>query len=134
MTAVSIWPIVAAALASMLIGYVWFHPRVFGALWMRLINVTPEMAARAMRERQRSTVVALVASMVIAYVMNYFGIAWGVYNVVGGVELGFWCWIGFVAPTLLTQVTWEQRPFSLYIISALYWLASFIAMGVILTL
>jgi hypothetical protein len=134
MTAVSIWPIVAAALASMLIGYVWFHPRVFGALWMRLINVTPEMAARAMRERQRSTVVALVASMVIAYVMNYFGIAWGVYNVVGGVELGFWCWIGFVAPTLLTQVTWEQRPFSLYLISALYWLASFIAMGVILTL
>lgn len=134
MTAVSIWPIVAAALSSLLIGYVWFHPRVFGALWMRLINVTPAMADRAMRQRQKNTIAALIASMIIAYVMNYFGIAWGVFDAIGGIELGFWCWIGFVAPTLYTQVIWEQRPFQLYLVSALYWLTSFIVMGVILTI
>lgn len=134
MDAVSFLPILAAALASMVIGYVWYDPHVFGAVWMRLLNVTPEMAEKAKRRRQLYTLLALLASMVVAYVMNYFGIAWGVYTLSGGAELGLWCWVGFVAPTFLSQVLWEQKQLQLFYISALYWLVSFVAMGMILTL
>ncbi len=76
----------------------------------------------------------LLASMLTAYVMNYFGIAWGVFDVIGAIELGFWCWIGFVATTMLSTVLWEQKSFKLYLINAGYSLVSFIAMATILLL
>ena len=77
---------------------------------------------------------AFCASVVVAYVMNHFGIAWGVFDWIGGVELGFWCWLGFAAPVLLGPVLWEGKSTKLYAINAGFWLVSFIVMGVILTL
>lgn len=131
---VSFWPILAASVASVVLGYIWYHPRVFGAAWMRMTGVTPEMAERGARRNTIYAFVALLASMIVAYVMNYFGIAWGVYDWVGAIELGFWTWVGFAAPAMLGSVLWEHRPVRLYLINAVYWLLSFIVMAVILVI
>jgi hypothetical protein len=77
-------------------------------------------------------VLGLLASMLAAYVMSYFGIAWQVYDWVGAVNLGLWCWVGFAAPVMLGQVLWEQKPVRLYLINACYWLVSFVVMALIL--
>jgi hypothetical protein len=70
--------------------------------------------------------------MLVAYVMNHFGIAWGVFDWIGAVELAFWCWLGFVAPTMLGMVLWEMKPIKYYAMVAGYWLVAFIMMAVIL--
>ncbi len=75
-----------------------------------------------------------LSAMVIAYVMNHFGIAWGVFDWIGAIELGIWTWIGFTAPVLLGSILWEMRPVSYFLITASYWLLSFIMMAVILVL
>ena len=135
MIVVTFWPIVAAGVASVLIGWVWYHPRVFGTTWMRLANVTPEMAERGKKMMPLSIIVSLLGSMLIAYVMNYVGIAFHIYDWVGAVfELALWSWLGFVVPTSLGMVLWEQRPVKLYFINAFYWLVTFIAMALILLL
>ena len=134
MTVVTIWPLVVAAIANVAIGMIWYHPKFFGSIWMRLSNITPEMAEKAKRMMPLYSLAAFLAGMVAAYVMNYFGIAWGVYDIVGAVELGFWCWAGFVAPTMLGQVLWDHRPFTVYLINASYWLVSFVVMAVILVI
>ena len=132
---VTLWPIVAAGVASVLIGWVWYHPRVFGTTWMRLANVTPEMAERGKKMMPLSVILSLCGSMLIAYVMNYVGIAFHIFDWVGAVfELALWCWLGFVVPTSLGTILWEQRPFKLYLINTLYWLVTFIAMALILVL
>ena len=132
---VTFWPIVAAGVASVLIGWVWYHPRVFGTTWMRLANVTPEMAERGKKMMPLSVILSLCGSMLIAYVMNYVGIAFHIFDWVGAVfELALWCWLGFVVPTSLGTILWEQRPFKLYLINTLYWLVTFIAMALILVL
>ena len=132
---VTLWPIVAAGVASVLIGWVWYHPRVFGTTWMRLATVTPEMAERGKKMMPLSVVISLCGSMLIAYVMNYVGIAFHIYDWVGAIfELALWCWLGFVVPTSLGTILWEQRPFKLYLINTLYWLVTFIAMALILVL
>ena len=132
---VTFWPIVAAGVASVLIGWVWYHPRVFGTTWMRLANVTPEMAERGKKMMPLSVVVSLCGSMLIAYVMNYVGVAFHIFDWVGAVfELALWCWLGFVVPTSLGMVLWEQRPFKLYLINTLYWLVTFVVMALILVL
>ena len=126
--------ILFAGVASLVIGFVWYHPKVFGVPWTRMTNLSPEMVERGKKRMPVMAFFGFMASMLAAYVMNYFGIAWGVYDVIGAIELGFWCWLGFVAPTMLGMVLWEQKPFALYLINALYWLVSFVAMAVVLIL
>jgi len=134
MTTVTFWPIFAAGIASVIIGMIWYHPKVFGTAWMRLANVTPEMAERGKKRMPLMAIMALLASMIAAYVMSYFGIAWGVFDWIGAVELGFWCWIGFTAPTMLGMVLWEHKPIRYYLIVSLYWLVTFIVMAIILVI
>lgn len=131
---INFWAILAAGVASMLVGAAWYHPKVLGGAWMRLNNMTPEMVERGKRRMARMTFVALLASMLVAYVMSYFGIAWGVYTVPNALELGFWCWMGFVAPAMLGSVLWDQKPLRLYFINSLYWLVSFLVMALVLFL
>lgn len=129
---VTFWPILAAGVWSMVFGYIWFHPKVFGTAWMRLANISPEAAEKGKKRMPYMTALGLLASMLAAYVMAYFGIAWGVYDWIGAMELGFWCWAGFVAPAMLGMVLWEGKSFKLYLITSLYWLLDLMVIAVIL--
>lgn len=131
---VTLMPIVIAAIANVILGFLWYHPSVFGGAWMRLTGITPELAERGKKRMPISVIAAFLASMVVAYVMSYFGIAWGVFDWLSAIELGFWLWIGFTAPAMLGSVLWDQKPLRLYFINALFWLVSFIVMAVILVL
>ena len=124
--------ILVAAVAATIIGFIWYHPRVFGAAWMRYTGITPEMADRGKHRMPLHALFGLIAGVVVAYVMFWFGAAWGVYDWTGALQLAFWCWIGFIAPILLGTVIWEQKPFRLYLINVLYWLVTFIVIALIL--
>lgn len=132
MIEVTFLSILAAGIVSAIIGFVWYHPRVFGSAWMRMSNVTPEMVERGKRRMPLYAFLAFLASMVVAYVMSFVAPVLVYPDWIGAIELGIWLWIGFVAPTMLGQVLWEQKPFLLYLINAGYWLVSFIAMAVVL--
>jgi hypothetical protein len=125
-------PVLLAGIASVLIGWLWFSPYLFGNLWMRLTNLSPEQVERGKKCMWLMAILGLIGSMLIAYVMSYFGIAWQVYDWVGAVNLGIWSWIGFAAPVMLGQILWEQKPVRLYLINACYWLVSFVVMALIL--
>ncbi|QQG38341.1 MAG: DUF1761 domain-containing protein [Candidatus Kaiserbacteria bacterium] len=132
MTEVSLISLLASGIVSLLIGFAWYHPKVFGGIWMRLSNITPESQERGKRRMPVSAGITFLASMVIAYVMSYFGIAWGVYDPIGAIELAFWIWIGFVAPTMLGTVLWEQKPFLLYVINVGFWFVALVAIAIVL--
>lgn len=121
--------VAASGLAAVIIGYIWYHPRVFGGAWMRMSNITPEMAERGKKRMPLMAIFGLLAAMLVAYVMSYVSAAWGFYEWTGALQLGFWCWVGFVAPTMLGSVLWEQKPFRLYLINTLYWLVAFLVMA-----
>ena len=131
---VSFLPIFVSGIVTVIIAFGWYHPKVFGSAWMRMAGISPEAAERGKKKMPIAVAAAFFSSMLIAYVMNYFGGAWGVYDIVGAVELGAWSWLGFVAPTMLGIVLWEQKPFKLYLINALYWLVSFIAIAITLVI
>ena len=129
---ISFLAIVLAAIASFILGHVWYHPRLFGAQWMRLVNVTPEHVEQGKRFMPLSALAAFVANLLVASVMDYLGVTLGVIDIAGAVQLALWCWIGFVVPTTLGTVLWEHRPLTLYLINASYWLVSFVVMAVVL--
>lgn len=129
---VTFLPILIAGIANVVLGMVWFNPKVFGNTWMAAGNIQPSESAK--KKMPIMAFVAFLAAMLVAYVMNHFGIAWGVFDWIGAVELGFWCWVGFTAPTMLGMVLWEGKPVKYYAIVAGHWLVSFILMAVILVL
>lgn len=129
---INLLSVLIAALSSVVLMYVWYHPKVFGSAWARMSGITPEMAEKGKRRMPLMMVLALIASIIVAYVMTYFSIAWGVFDWIGAIELGFWCWAGFTAPTMIGMVLWEQKSFKVYLINASYWLVSFVVMALIL--
>ncbi|HUO56326.1 MAG TPA: DUF1761 domain-containing protein [Candidatus Paceibacterota bacterium] len=129
---VTFLPILGSGIAAAVIGYIWFHPRVFGGYWMRHAGISPEMAEKAKRRMPIYGFVGVLAAMLVAYVMNYFGIAWSVYTWQQSLQLGFWCWVGFTAPPMLGMILWEHKPIRYYLITTLYWLVAFCVIALIL--
>lgn len=125
--------LLAAAVACVAIGFVWYHPSVFGTMWTRAAGITPEMAERGKKNMPLMAIGGFLASIAVAYVMTYFALVVGVFDWIGALELAFWCWAGFAAPILLGPVLWEQKPLQLFVINALYWLAALSAVAVIVT-
>ncbi len=131
---VTLWPILAASISNLIIGFIWYSPKVFGTVWMNLAGVTPEAMEKGKKRMPIMVIASLVAAAIMAYVMAHFGIAWGVFDWIGGVELAFWLWLGFIVPAMLGIVLWEGKPLKLYFINIGYWFLSMVAMGVILSL
>ncbi|HWO07426.1 MAG TPA: DUF1761 domain-containing protein [Candidatus Paceibacterota bacterium] len=131
---VTFWPILAAGIANLVLGMVWYHPKVFGTAWMAGAGITPEQAERGKRRMPVMAILATLAAMLLAYVLSHLAVELGVFDWVGAVVVAFWCWAGFVAPVLLGSVLWEQKSLTYYAINAGYWLVSFIAIATILAL
>jgi hypothetical protein len=131
MLALNLLPVVSAGIISALIGFVWYHPRVFGSAWMRLAGITPETVEQGKRRMHVYATLALLASMLAAYVIRALEVTIGISDVVGAAQLGLLLWTGFVVPVLSGIVLWEQKSVLLYAINAGYWLVSFIAMAVV---
>ncbi|OGG71226.1 hypothetical protein A3F27_01065 [Candidatus Kaiserbacteria bacterium RIFCSPHIGHO2_12_FULL_53_13] len=132
MTVLTFLPILVAGFVSAVIGFVWYHPSVFGSAWMRLSGITPETVEVGKKRMPAMALLALLASVLAAYVINRLVIALVIYDVVGAVKLSFSLWAGFVAPALLGIILWEQKPVALYLINSLYWLVALVAMSLVL--
>jgi hypothetical protein len=129
---VALLPILAAGIANVIVNMLWFHPKLFGTRWMREVHSTPEMIERGKRTMMRNAAIALLAGMLAAYVMDFFGMAYGVTDIWGAIQLGFWSWLGFTAVPMLGMVLWEQKSLRYYAIVSGGWLVSFVVMSLVL--
>ncbi len=131
---VTLWPVLAAGIANLIIGFIWYHRSVLGTTWMQLAGLSAAQMEAGKKKMPLMMIVAVFAAVVMAYVMAHFGIAWGVFDVIGAIELAFWLWIGFVVPVTLGVVLWEGKSVKLFFINAGYWLVSMVVASVILVL
>jgi hypothetical protein len=129
---VALWPVLAAGISNVIIGMIWYNPKVFGDVWMKLTNLSPAMMEAGKKKMPIMAFMAMLAAIVMSYVMAHFAIAWGVFDVIGAIELAFWLWVGFVVPPALGVVFWEGKSFKLFAINAGYWFVSMTVASVIL--
>lgn len=108
------WLAVALCLvASMVIGGVWFSPKVFFNAWWKAIGKT-EKDMQDMSKGSSAGMMAtwggtIVASLVQAIFMGLMTNAMGATNWSSGAMMGFWLWLGFVAPSSLTNKLFADR-------------------------
>jgi hypothetical protein len=107
--------IVVAAVAGFLTGMAWFSPYVFGKQWAALahIKMDPNFPGSKMAKIMAA---AFVSQLILAYVLSVCLYFLGGYDIVSGLSVAFWMWLGFVATIQLGIVLWEQKPFKLYAI------------------
>jgi hypothetical protein len=122
-----------AAVANIIIGMIWYSPKVFGKQWMHAIGMKIPRSKAEKADRQKEAMPGYVLSFIAAIVMAYVISVLLVTKTPGeGVLLGFWVWLGFVATVNLAPVLWEKKSWRWYYISAGHYLISLVIMGAII--
>ncbi|TAK04765.1 DUF1761 domain-containing protein [Patescibacteria group bacterium] len=130
--------VLAAAVASIVLGFLWYGP-IFGKPWMKMMGFTKDsMDAAKKKGMVKSYLLMSIGSLVMAYVLAHSLVFASAYTktvgVSAGLMVGFWSWLGFVAPVKMGDQLWGGKPWMLFVIEAGYYFVSLCAMGVILAM
>ena len=129
--------ILVAAIATMVVGFLWYSPLLFAKPWMREMGYDPNDKAKT-QEMQKSAGPAyagsFVASLISAFTVALILHAIRADSVHDGLITGFHIWLGFVATVQFTGALFAKQSMKLFAINTSYQLVCYLAMGAILTL
>ena len=133
---VNYWAVLAAAVLSMVSGALWYSSFLFGKVWMKLSKFNPKDMAKAKKSGSvnKSYAIMFASSLVTAYVLSHFVDYVGATTVLGGVQLGFWLWLGVATPIQLGMILWEGKPVKLYLINTGYTLVNLALVSAVLAM
>ena len=132
---VNLWSVLVAAVATMILGFLWYSPLLFARPWMVAMGYDPEDRAKMEEMRKsagKSYAIAFVASLVAAFVLGKIIDVTTVESALYGMKIGFAMWLGFVTTVQLTAKLFGNQPTKLYLINTGYQLVCYLAMGAIL--
>jgi hypothetical protein len=131
---VNLWAVLAAAVASMIIGFVWYSPILFAKPWMLAMGYDPEDKVR-IAEMQKTAGpkygISFLASLLTAFVLGKFMLHFGISTYFYGAKVGFEVWIAFVLTVQLTDKLFSNRPLKLFLINTGYQFVCYLVMGAV---
>ncbi|MDF1478539.1 DUF1761 domain-containing protein [Leifsonia sp. H3M29-4] len=125
--------VLLASLSSMVVGSIWYTPKVFGNRWMKLSGVTPSGDAK---DAIAPIVVTLIVSFITAWVLA--GAAFIAYAFYGGSFLvnalvtAVILWAGFTAARFITHDAFDKRPAALTVLNIAHELVTVLVMALII--
>jgi uncharacterized membrane protein YjjP (DUF1212 family) len=128
-SSINLLAVLAATIARMALGGIWYSPPVFGRTWMALAGRSPEDVRAQM---PKALAVDLITSLVMAFVLAQAVRYAGAGNIVQGAAVGFYAWLGFIATTTAGVAVYERRPLRLLQITNGWQVISLVVMGAIL--
>jgi len=111
MIAINFWAVLAAAVAAMVVGSVWYGP-LFGKPFMAATGMdkwSSEQKAMMKKRAGMSYFMQFVASLVMFYVLAQFAGGLGEMTAGGGMVIALWVWIGFIVPLALGNAIWGGK-------------------------
>lgn len=131
---ISLLGVIGATIASIVIGFIWYGP-LFGKQWIAMMGWKPEEIDKQKQEGMgRSYALMTLGSIISAYILGNFVQLAGAVTIWDGVTVGFFAWLGFAVPLLLSSVIWEGKTWKLYGLNVGYQLVAWCVMGAILAL
>ncbi len=139
---VNLVAVLVAAVANFVIGFM-FHGPLFGKTWMRLANVTPtgnEKFSDMYGQMFWNLVSNFVAAFVLALLFSLITSKENIYSffapvngdVMCGLIVAFWLWLGFIVTSSSAEVIWMKRSTKLWIFEMFSSLVAMLAMGAII--
>lgn len=132
---INVLAVILATLSTMLVGTIWYTPRVFGNYWMRTAKVNPSGEAK---DAVKPILITLVVSFISAWVLagsaaiaqEFYGGNFLVNSLVTAVIL----WAGFTASRFVTHDAFEGRPAGLTVLNSAHELVTFVVMALVIGL
>ncbi len=123
--------VLVAAILHWILGAVWYG--IFSTKFIELMAWTPEqMRAIESQSHAKEYILAFLSSLVLAYILAHFVQHTKATNLAGGLQTGFWLWLGFVVTTQLPTVIFEGRKPGLYLLNIGYQFVACLAAAALL--
>ncbi|MFC8681880.1 DUF1761 domain-containing protein [Microbacterium ureisolvens] len=130
---INYWAVLIATASSMVVGSIWYTPKVFGTRWAKLADVDMDRPGA-------SAVVPIVVTVIVSFVTAWVlagasSIAWHFYGgsyLWAAVLTGFILWAGFTAARFITHDAFEGRPSSLTVLNIAHELVTILVMALII--
>jgi hypothetical protein len=122
--------VVVAAIVGFVVSWVWWGP-LFGKQWVKLSGVKPTKDMK--KGMGGKMLIALIANLVMAYVLAALITATGALGIGGASMLAFWAWLGFVASIGVGIVLWSGKPWGLFWLNNIGWLVVMVVMAAVLS-
>lgn len=130
---INYWAVLLAMISSMIVGSIWYTPKVFGTRWAKLANV--DMTGSA-----KSAVWPIVTTVIVSFVTAWVlagasAIAWHFYEgsfFVAAVVTAILLWAGFTAARFITHDAFEGRPTALTTMNIAHELVTVVIMAVLI--
>ncbi len=125
-------PTLAATVAGVIIGALWYSPLMFMKKWKELaFKNSPPTDAEMKKDMPKAmlgmVVVLLFKACVLGKVLSIMGVA----DAMTGAQYGLWLGVGFIATSFADSVFFERKPVKLFLINAGYHMVSMTVMGAI---
>lgn len=129
---INLLAVLLAAVLNMVLGALWYSPVLFAKTWMAALGKTED----EIRKNSPGPIYAIntIGNLVLAYVLAHIIDYAQATTVVQGAQTGFWVWLGFLVPVLLTVYMFEMRSIKLYFIFISYQLIALVLEGIILAI
>src|SRR6266404_687463 len=108
---VNFWAVLVSAVASMVIGSIWFGP-LFGKVYMNAMGMdkmSPEQQAAMKKSMMLTYLWQFLASLVMFYVFAWLMGALGANSIMNGFQVAFWVWLGFIVPLKFGDALWGGK-------------------------
>jgi hypothetical protein len=125
--AVNLLAVLVAGLVHVVLGLIWFMPKLFGNAW-------EELTGKEMKPAPQWIAAGILGHLAMALVLAVIVKLASATDVVGGISVGVLAWIGFVVPLEAGELVWEKIPFKLFLIRTGNQLVGLSVTGVILAL
>jgi hypothetical protein len=129
---INYWAVILATISTMIVGSIWYTPKVFGNYWMKAAGVTPGKASDAVGPIVTTVIVSFVTAWILAGTVF---MAWTFYGggfFVSAVVTGILLWAGFTAARFITHDAFDKRPAGLTVLNIAHELVTIVIMSVII--
>ena len=132
---VNLLAVLVAAIATMILGFLWYSPLLFAKPWTTLMGY--DLNDKSKMEEMRKGAgklyaISFLCSLLAAFVLARVTHVPTIHSALHGAKIGGAVWLGFVTTVQLTDALFGKKPIKLYLINTGYQLVCFLAMGAIL--
>ena len=130
MIQVNLLAVLLAAIVSMIVGFIWYNPKLFGKQYMKLADINMKKVSQ--RETNKTHFLSFLSMLVFAFVLAMIFSFYNGMNALAGIIQGLMIGLGLVATIGIIDYSYARRPGKLYLITYGYYLISIVIMGLII--
>jgi hypothetical protein len=108
-TEINLAAVVVAWFVHIVLGLLWFQPKLFGNEWSKLTG-------QDLKPSSTWIVPGIIGHLLMILVLVFLIKLTNADNGLSGVLIGLMAWIGFIVPMEIGELIWEKNPFRLFLI------------------